>query len=162
MPGNPITMHPFPRFTVPTQARLISAILKRREKVVFLPESERWGSFSTGLNNIVLMNLSAVVHIMEERGQSWITELLNTGLLVDLFRADALDMDALGRGTRSNRIDLYTIEKAGVEGKRRKEEWWDNWDRYRQKAFALRHMRRELGEEIETMEHQPLLTLNYA
>ncbi|KAK1215835.1 hypothetical protein PQX77_021536, partial [Marasmius sp. AFHP31] len=58
MPGNPITMHPFPRFTVPTQARLISAILKRRQKVVFLPESERRGSFSTGLNNIVLLNLA--------------------------------------------------------------------------------------------------------
>ncbi|KAK1231333.1 hypothetical protein PQX77_005548 [Marasmius sp. AFHP31] len=175
IPGNPVVMYPIPRCTLRTQARLISEALRRRQKVLFA--SADGEILSMALNSLVTVNLAQIVQVLEERGRWWITDFLDTNVLVDFFKADMLDIDSIGSGTLSTRIAIHlaktfdlvsrnlvypmvlhaflrTVGKvghAGVEGRRQQEYWWSSWVRCKRKAFVLKGIRSELRSEVETI-----------
>ncbi|KAJ8075263.1 hypothetical protein PM082_019599 [Marasmius tenuissimus] len=175
IPGNPVVMCPIPRYTLRIQARLISKALRKRQKVLFA--SADGGILSMALNSLVTVNLAQVFQVLEGRGRWWITEFLDTDVLVNFFKADMLDIDSIGSGILSAGIGIYLaktldlvsrnlvypmvlhaflktvrkLEHAGVEGRRQQECWWSSWVRCKRKAFVLKGIRRELRSEVETI-----------
>ncbi|KAL0570148.1 hypothetical protein V5O48_011814 [Marasmius crinis-equi] len=179
VPGDPVSMCPFPRFSIPVQAEFISALIRRRQRALAHQGSvqDENSHPSKTINNLILINLADVVHILEERGRVFIDELLETRLVVDLVRADDLDQDALGKGRSTNRVVLFmvrlfdlisrnlvypsvlhgflrivkVVERLGIEEEKKGDHWWQSWAKCKQKAYLLREVRRLLREEVETV-----------
>ncbi|KAL0564776.1 hypothetical protein V5O48_017262 [Marasmius crinis-equi] len=114
VPANPVSIRPFPRLSMLVEAEFISALIRKRQKVLARSiqaggvHDEKSHHVSNTINNVILLNIANVVHIIEERERLYryrlyLEELLETQLLVDLVRADDLDQDALGTADKPGR-----------------------------------------------------------